>query len=298
MPILHDFPTIKDYNDFLGVETKHPLVSVVNMSDLDHMTRGLHRFAFYCIYLKDILCGPMQYGKSVYDYEEGTLICIGPNQISGCEKEEIVPASKGWILMFHPDLFLGTPFTGNMHEFHYFSYTSNEALHMSEDEKMAVERSLMNIKAELDHPTDNQTKAILASNIEVFLLTCKRFYDRQFKTRELENKTIINRFESLLDNYFTSKEARRNGLPSVAMCASKVNLSANYFGDLVKKETGHNAQEYIQRVIIDRAKEQLFDSSLTVSEIAYDLGFKYPHHLSRMFKKVTGMTPVEYRAAN
>ena len=298
MAEIHDFETIQDYNDFLGVETLHPLVSVVNMERLGCLHRVLHRFGFYCVFLKDFNCGLMQYGRSSYDYREGTLLYIGPNQVAGSSEGTVVPTHKGWILMFHPDLLLGTPLAGRMHEYSFFSYTSNEALHMSEREKKTIVSSLQNIEEELQNPVDKHSKQIIVANIEVFLNLSKRFYDRQFISREETNKSVVASFDNFLNAYFSSKQPRQNGLPTVAMCASHVHLSPNYFGDLMKKATGKSAQEYIQQFIVARAKEMLFDDKLTISEIAYNLGFSYPHHLSRMFKKVTGVTPNEYRAVN
>ena len=197
--------------------------------------------------------------------------------------------------MFHPDLLRGTSLGRRMADYSFFSYASNEALHMSEREHQIIINCFREIREELQHAIDKQSKQIITANIEVLLNHCVRFYDRQFVTREIVNKDLLTRFEELLRGYFTSDKPQSIGLPSVAWCADQLHLSANYFGDLVKKETGKSAQEYIQLTIIDRAKELLLNSNRSVSEIAYMLGFKYPHHLSRLFKKVTGVSPNEYR---
>ena len=197
--------------------------------------------------------------------------------------------------MFHPDLLRGTSLGRRMTDYSFFSYSSNEALHMSDREQQIIINCFREIREELQYAIDKHSKQIITANIEVLLNHCVRFYDRQFVTREIVNKDLLTRFEELLRGYFTSDKPQSIGLPSVAWCADQLHLSANYFGDLVKKETGKSAQEYIQLTIIDRAKELLLNSNRSVSEIAYMLGFKYPHHLSRLFKKVTGVSPNEYR---
>lgn len=287
--------TIQDYNNELGVETLHPLVNVIDMSQLNGIRHGLKRFGFYCIYLKKLNCGTLQYGRNRYDYQDGTLVFIAPGQVAGVDDDGITYGSKGWILMFHPDLLLRTPLARKMSEYSFFSYSSNEALHMSEREEQIIVNCLNGIAEELHHAIDRHSKQIITANIEVMLNHCVRFYDRQFVTREVVNRDTVTRFELLLDNYFTTDAPQRIGLPSVAWCADQVHLSPNYFGDLIKKETGKSAQECIQLNVISRAKEMLLDSDKTISEIAYTLGFKYPHHLSRMFKKHVGKSPNDYR---
>ena len=298
MSKIHDFSNIQEYNDYLGTETLHPLVTVVDMETLPYLHKGLHRFGFYTIFLKGFKCGLMQYGRSHYDYSEGTLLFIGPHQLAGTEGDEVIETHPGWILAFHPDLLIGTPLAHAMRNYTFFSYSSNEALHMSEREKQTIICALQNIQEELNNPIDKHSKHIIVSYIEAFLNLCTRFYDRQFITRELTNKDTLTRFDEYLYNHFESGKATKEGIPTVSSCADYVHLSPNYFGDLVKKETGHSAQEHIQLFIISKAKEMLFDTNDTVSEIAYKLGFNYPHHLSRMFKKITGLSPNEFRKAN
>lgn len=295
---IQELASVQDYNEELGAPTLHPLMNVVDMSELGGIRHGLRRFGFYCVYLKHINCGPLLYGRSQYDYREGTLVFIAPGQVAGVDDDEISYGNKGWILMFHPDLLLGTPIGRKMNEYSFFAYSSNEALHMSEREEETILNSLKEMRKELENPIDKHTKQILTANIEVFLNHCVRFYDRQFITRGIANQDVLTRFEALLNDYFSSDMPRRAGLPSVAWCAEQVHLSPNYFGDLVKKETGCSAQKYIQLRIIERAKEMMFDPEMTISQIAYSLGFSYPHHLSKMFKNVVGMMPHEYRAMN
>ena len=287
--------TIEKYNRILGIKTLHPLVSVTDLSTLKDIKHCCKEFGFYCIYYKDLECGTIQYGRSKYDYQEGTMLFIAPGQIAGINDGGATPSPRGYVLMFHPDLLYGTPLARRMKDYNFFSYDSNEALHMSEREKQIILNCFHEISAELEHAIDKHTKQIIASTIETMLNYCTRFYDRQFITREIPNRGILSRFEKTVHQWFESGKAREFGLPTVQMCASEACLSPNYFGDLIKKELGKTAQEYIRLYVIDRAKELIAENELNVSEIAYELGFKYPHHLTRVFKKVTGMTPNEYR---
>lgn len=287
--------SVQDYNQELGVETLHPLVSVVDFAQLESIRHGRRYFGFYCVYLKDLKCGTLQYGRSQYDYQEGTMVFVAPGQVAGVNDGGVTVNPKGMALMFHPDLLYGTPLARRMKEYSFFSYNSNEALHMSERERQIILNCFHEIREELEHAIDKHTKQIIASNIETLLNHCVRFYERQFITREASNRDVLGRFEEVLHGYFISEKPEDLGLPSVQYCAGEVHLSPNYFGDLIKKETGKSAQEYIQLFIIEKAKEKLAESSKPVSEIAYNLGFKYPHHLNRLFKKVAGITPNEYR---
>lgn len=287
--------TIEKYNRLLGAETLHPLVSMTDLSKLKSIPHCRKEFGFYCVYYKELDCGPIQYGRSKYDYQEGTMLFISPGQIAGSNDGGETLNPKGLALMFHPDLLYGTPLARRMGDYSFFSYDSNEALHMSEREKKIILNCFHEIGAELEHAIDKHTKQIVASTIETMLNYCSRFYDRQFITREVSNRGILSRFEKTVSDWFESGKARERGLPTVQMCASEACLSANYFGDLIKKELGKTAQEYIQLYVIGRAKELIAEKVMNVSEVAYELGFNYPHHLTRVFKKVTGMTPNEYR---
>lgn len=180
----------------------------------------------------------------------------------------------------------------------FFSYESNEALHLSEEEKGIFVDCLRKIQIELEHSIDKHSKRLIAMNIELLLDYCVRFYERQFITRNEVNRDILVRFENVLDEYFVSDRPQQIGLPSVGYCAGKLHLSPNYFGDLIKKETGRTAQEHIQMKLIDLAKERVFDTGKSISEIAYELGFKYPQHFTRLFKRIVGQTPNQYRMMN
>lgn len=286
--------TIHQYNEYMGVKTLHPLVSVVDMSKCTF--REFHRmnYGLYCIFLKNVMCGPLRYGINYYDYQDGTIVAVAPGQIFGVESGGLVQP-KGWALVFHPDLIYGTELGRTIKDYTFFSYDTNEALHISEKEREIIEQCFSNILTELNREIDKHTNSLISRSIGMLLDYCMRYYDRQFITRTKVNKDILTRFESLLDEYFESEKLRLKGIPSVSYCAGKVFLSPNYFGDLIKKETGKTAQEYIQFKVIDVAKQRLADTSLPINEIAEELGFKYATHFTRLFKKHVGISPSEYR---
>ena len=287
--------SIAEYNEILGVETLHPSVSVIDLSKAQPLRHQRHIFGFYAIFLKEVKCGDILYGRQKYDYQKGTVVCLAPGQVIGIEDNGEVFQPKGWALCFHPDLIRGTSLGNHIKEYSYFSYENNEALHLSQKEREIFVDCLQKIQHELEHDIDRMSRRLISTNIELLLDYCLRFYERQFITRQNVNMDILSRFETLLDNYFTSGRAQQEGLPSVKWCAGELCLSPNYFGDLIKKETGRTAQEHIQARIMDIAKERVINPSLSISGIAYELGFQYPQHFTRMFKKSTGMTPVEYR---
>lgn len=287
--------TIDKYNRMLGAETLHPLVAVTDFSNFKSIPHSKKEFGFYCVFYKELNCGTIEYGRSKYDYQEGTLLFIAPGQVAGVNDGGVSKYPRGMVLMFHPDLLYGTPLARLMKNYTFFSYDSNEALHMSEREKVIILNCFKEIGAELEHAIDKHTKHIVTSYIETLLNHCVRFYDRQFITREIPNRGILSRFNQFLNEWYDSGKAKEDGIPSVQICASEMCLSPNYFGDLIKKELGKTATEYIQLFVIGKAKELLAEGELNISEIAYELGFNYPHHLTRMFKKITGLTPKEFQ---
>jgi AraC-like DNA-binding protein len=299
----YQYNSVNDYNVFNNHETLHPLVSVINFSnaksrDWDGQKKIKINYGLYCIFLKEVKCGDLKYGCNYYDYEEGTLVFVAPGQVVEFETDGKLYQPKGYALVFHPDLIHGTHLGRHIQDYSFFGYQSHEALHLSEKERQVVMDCLEKIKFELQHAVDKHSKKLIVSNIELFLNYCNRFYDRQFITRDTVHKGILEKFEELLNKYFSSDEPLQAGLPSVAYCAGKLNLSPNYFGDLIKKDTGKSAQEYIQAKVIDVAKERVFDIDKSISEVAYELGFKYPQHFTRLFKQRTGYAPVEYRRLN
>ncbi len=293
------FNSIDEYNKVMGVETRHPLVTVIDFSKVNFTSEypAGNSFNCYTVFLKDLKCGDMKYGRNYYDYQEGTLVFLAPNQIVRIENRT-PHQPKGWALMFHPDLIRGTSLARAMKDYTFFSYEVFEALHLSEQERQLVVECLRNIEAELNRMIDNHTQRLIASNIELFLNYCTRFYERQFITRRHVNSDLLSRFETLLNDYFSSNLPQTQGLPSVKYCAEKLNLSANYLGDMLKKETGKSTQEHVQLRLIEVAKEKLFEKQKTVGQIAYELGFDYPQYFSRLFKKCTGVTPNAYRNLN
>jgi AraC-like DNA-binding protein len=297
MQELLKFDTVSQYNAFNNHETLHPLVSVIDFSKADPRRLRRTYFGFYLVLLKDVKCGDLRYGKNTYDYQEGTLIFIAPGQIIDGGNSDEMYQPKGHGVVFHADLIHGTTLGKHIDDYTFFSYNSNEALHVSERERQLVLDCFSKIRYELEHAVDKHSKKLIASNIELLLNYCVRFYDRQFITRDNVNKGTLERFETLLGEYFGSDKPQILGLPSVAYCAGELNLSANYFGDLVKKETGKTAHEFIQLKLIDVAKERIYDTKKSVSEVAYGLGFKYPQHFSRVFKQYVGLTPQEYRSS-
>jgi len=292
------FETISDYNDFNNHETLHPLVSVIDFSKAEMRTGKKMYFGLYCIFLKDVKCGDLIYGRNYYDYQKGTLVFVSPGQVVDVANKTEPYQPMGHGLVFHPDLLHGTTLGKSIKSYNFFSYQTNEALHLSDKERLLVLDLLSKIESELELGVDKHSKKLIATNIELFLSYCERFYDRQFITREDVNQGILEKFETILNDYFHNFHAHVTGLPSVAYCAEKLNLSSNYFGDLIKKQTGKSAQEYIQNKVIEVAKERVFDTNKSISEVAYELGFKYPQHFSRMFKNATGYTPIEYRNQN
>lgn len=290
------YKTIDEYNKAMGVETLHPLVSLIDFSKTTYnedFPSG-QSLGFYAIFLKDVKCGDLKYGRNYYDYQEGTLVFLAPNQVFTIENRQ-PHQPKGWALIFHPDLLKGTSLGRSIQDYTFFLYEVNEALHLSEQERKIVLECFNNIQLELNHNIDTHSQKLILSNIELFLNYCTRFYERQFITRKHINSDILSKFENLVCTYFKSDLPQSLGLPTVKDCADKLHLSPNYLGDLVKKETGKSPKEHIQLQLIEAAKEKMYDKSKSVSQIAYELGFEYPQYFSRLFKKCVGLTPNEYR---
>jgi len=291
--------SVTQFNAERGQQTLHPLVSVLDQTKSSPVKRYRCMSDIYIVFLKDLKCEDFQYGRNKYDYQEESLLFVGPGQVIGLQSDEnnlIKPV--GWALAFHPDFIKGTSLGRRINEYKFFEYNVNEALHISERERQIVLDCLRKIYEELERGIDRHSKMLIISNIELFLNYCIRFYERQFITRETVNKDILTRFENVLKGYFESDQPQTTGLPTVAYCAGELGLSANYFGDLIKKETGASAVEFIHKKVIDLAKERIFDRSKSIAEIAFEMGYKYPQHFTRFFKQHVGMSPQEYRVAN
>jgi AraC-like DNA-binding protein len=295
--------SISECNAFNNHKTLHPLATVIDFSKATPRDWGVadtikFQYGLYSVFLKDVKCGDLVYGRHYYDYQAGTLVFFSPGQSASMENPKVVYQPMGHGLFFHADFLIGTSLGKNIQEYKFFDYQTHEALHISDDERQMILDCFAKIEFELKQPIDKHSKKLITANIELFLNYCQRFYDRQFITREVAHKGILATFEDLLNHYFSSDKPQTIGLPSVAYFAEELHLSANYFGDLIKKETGESAKEYIQSKTIEIAKNKVFDSNKTINEIAYELGFKYPQHFTRLFKQRVGKSPIEYRNIN
>lgn len=284
------------YNQLYGLETLHPLVSVVNLNEATRAVDSIRlNYGVYALFLKLEKACDIKYGRQLYDYEEGTIVCFAPGQTAETKTTVGHIQTNAYGIIFHPDLLRGTSLNKTIKNYTFFSYEVNEALHVSEEEQTIILDCLKIIQKELEHAVDKHSKTLIATYIELLLSYCMRFYERQFVTRSKSNRDVLTRFEHLLDEYFDGTAAERDGLPSVKYFADKLCLSPNYFGDMLKKETGKTPQEYIQEKVIEVAKNRITGTQDTVTRIAYSLGFQYPQHLCRLFKKRVGCTPNEYR---
>ena len=287
--------SIPDYCKYCGFEVLHPLVAVVDMAEAQrNYPECKLNYGLYALWLKQGVGCTIRYGRRNYDYQDGTVVSFAPGQVVQVEPNGNESASAIGLL-FHPDLIHGTSLGRKIERYSFFSYHDAEALHLSEREREQYLMVIESIKRELRHDIDRHSKELLCDNIEMLLDQCLRFYDRQFITREKVNGDVLADFERILNAYFTEGSARNDGFPSVARMADELHFSVGYFGDLIKKETGQTAQQYIQNKIIHLAKEALLGTDLPVTEIALNLGFEYPQHFTRMFKKVTGKSPSEFR---
>lgn len=296
-PILR-LDTIKDYNDFLGLPTPHPLCSVIDASKIQPLHHVRKSIGFYVVYLKDIQCADfLKYGRGRYDFQEETLVFAAPGQVIGNEDTGEAFQPRGWWLTFQPELLHGTPLGRHIKDYTFFSYAVNEALHLSHEERESIIGCLRRIDAETKAPVDKHSNLIISSAIELLLNYSERFYDRQFCTRTRENKDILLRFETILNDYYTSSKPQKLGTPTVAYVADQLHLSPNYFGDMIRKETGRSAQQHLQQHMLSTAKQLLRSTTESISEVAYALGYQYPQYFTRAFKNLEGCTPKEYRMA-
>ena len=288
--------TIQDFNDYQGVETLHPLVSVVHVENTEHIKECMMHYGLYAIYLKENKGCKLSYGRTPYDFDEMTVTSFAPGQVVKVEPNPDVPFAKFTALVFHPDLLNRTALGRQISRYEFFGYASTEALHLSAQEVEVFRGVLTMIEQELHRAIDKHTRELIVSNIELLLNYCLRFYDRQFITREEINHSVVKKFIELLDDYISTK-ALRDGLPTVAYFADKCCLSSGYFGNLVRVETGSTAKDIISDHLLAHAKQLLNDEALTVTMISQHLGFEYPQHFVRFFKSHTGKTPSAYRNA-
>jgi AraC-like DNA-binding protein len=277
---------------------KHPLIYVMDITKLEvpeELQNQKMTTSFYTISLKDGNCA-MQYGRNAYDFEEGVLAFTAPDQVISADGEADV--SYGWMLIFHPDLIRKSNLGKHIQDYNFFSYDVHEALHLSKKEEEILNDCVSKVEFELDQNIDGHSQNLLISNIELLLNYCNRFYERQFHTRADHHKDVVTNIKDAIKNYYASNAQLESGTPTVKHLADQVSLSANYLSDLLKKETGKNAKEHINDFVIDKAKTMLLNTEGNVSEIAYNLGFNYPHYFSRLFKQKAGVTPQKYRESN
>lgn len=286
--------TIQDFNDYQGVETLHPLVSVVHVENTEHIKECVMHYGLYAIYLKENKGCKLSYGRTPYDFDEMTVTSFAPGQVVKVEPNPDVPFAKFTALVFHPDLLNRTSLGRQINRYEFFGYSSTEALHLSAQEVEVFRGVLTMIEQELHRAIDKHTRELIVSNIELLLNYCLRFYDRQFITREEINHSVVKKFIELLDDYIATK-ALRDGLPTVAYFADKCCLSSGYFGNLVRVETGRTAKDIIADHVLAYAKQLLNDEALTITMISNRLGFEYPQHFVRFFKSHTGKTPSAFR---
>jgi AraC-like DNA-binding protein len=279
----------------------HPLVTVLDFSKVTENVEEYSKVTtdFYSIMFKNYCKNKMKYGRKAIDFQDGNLICIAPNQTIDMDNEEEEREGKmGWGLFFHPDLIRATTLNEKLKDYTFFNYEVSEALHLSDKEKGVLYECVQKIQAELEENIDVHSQYIIVSTIELLLNYCSRFYGRQMITRSQTNKSIISQIESVLTHYFSANTIQEQGLPTVKYLAEQVHLSPSYLSDLLKKETGKNAQEHIHFYLIEEAKNLLLNSEKNVNEIAYNLGFEYPQYFNTLFKKKTGRTPKEFRDLN
>ena len=278
----------------------HPLITIIKEwpeIDFDFentkMTSDL-----YVIGLKGNVRGTFKYGRNSYDYEEGTLVFMAPQQVATFDDADAELDRNGWNIFFHPDLLRKSTLGNTIKDYSFFNYGINEALHVSDKEKNMLSDFVQRIEIELEQNIDKHSQEIIIANLESLLKYCLRYYDRQFYTRTNLNKDLVDRFNIFLEDYFSSDNLKNYGLPTVGKCGEALNMSGGYLSDLLRLETGRSAKDYIHDFIIERAKNLLLGTNHPVSQIAYELGFDYPQHFTKLFKTKTGMNPSDYRTLN
>ena len=304
MSEIFNIKSITEFHQIAGLsEPRHPLIGIYEDEDMKEQAKPeIHDLEgvkistdMYTIMFKDKIRGSMNYGRTSYDFQYGTMVFIAPGQVIEPPDYEGEEESHGWVLLFHPDLIRNSTLERNMNSYTFFDYETNEALHLSKEEQVYMAGVVKQIKKEYSQNLDGHSHRLILSNIELLLNNCLRFYDRQFYTRSGFNKDFVSRFEKLLKEYFLAEKPIELGIPAVSYFSDEMNMSANYLSDLLKKETGLSAKGHINKMIIEKAKSALLNSTVSVSEIAYDLGFEHPQSLTRLFKSKTGVSPNEYR---
>ncbi|WP_395047496.1 helix-turn-helix domain-containing protein [Flavobacterium sp.] len=273
----------------------HPLITLINHSDVSTISdENKERLLlnFYNISIKRSFQGQMKYGKNYYDFDEGTMSFVAPNQVIVVDEDDN-RNKDGWSLLFHPDLIRNYPLGKTIKNFGFFNYEVNEALHLSEEEDKLIESLVQNIEKEYQSRIDTFSQDVMVSNLELLLNYCNRFYNRQFTTRKMANNDLLSKFENLLSSFF--EDNSKMGLPTVTNLAEQLHLSPSYLSDMLRTVTGQNTQQHIHIKLIEKAKDILTTTNLSISEIAFELGFEYAQSFSKLFKAKSGVSPLEYR---
>ena len=297
MTEVYTVKSISEAHRLLGVsEPLHPLISVLRHMPNMNLDIQDYKVAFdmYIISLKSDIEGSITYGRNSYDFEEGTLIYMSPGQVVSVTDKPVIDI-KGWTLFIHPDLIRTSNLGASMNQYSFFDYGINEALHISEKERAVLTQVVNKIEMELEQNMDRHSQELIVHHLEAILKYSSRFYDRQFFTRTNSNKDFVTRFEQYLKEYFGSNQITEKGIPSVSECGKALNMSGHYLSDMLKVETGKSAKEHIHLQLVEKAKNRLLNSQESISEVAYDLGFEYPQHFSKLFKAKVGMSPSEFR---
>lgn len=290
--------TISEYHKFMALpKPEHPLISIINFENIKRLTDDkpqslIHNF--YSIALKRNFNGKLKYGQEEYDFDEGLLLFIAPGQVFSVEADEELKHT-GWLLLIHPDFLWNTPLAKKIKGYEYFNYSTKEALHLSNKEEEIITNIIQNIAQEYRSNIDKFSQEVIIAQIELLLTYSERFYNRQFITRKIANHKILDRLEDVLDGYFNSDELTKKGLPSVQYIADTLTTSPNYLSGLLKLLTGQSTQQHIHDKLIEKAKEKLSTTNLSVSEIAYELGFEHSQSFSKLFKTKTNFSPLEFR---
>ena len=294
--------SITEANKLFGAQPpKHPLVTVMWAKDMPDFSQHFgikYNTDLFTISLKDGIEGKLGYGRNNYDFEDGTIVFSKPNQVLSIEDKTIAQDAKGWALIFHPDLIRKSELSKTIGSYTFFDYEVHEALHLSEDERAILTDLVKKIETEINQNIDKHSQKLIISTIELILDYCNRYYDRQFYVRTNLHQDHVSEFERFLKDYFDSEKPSTRGLPSVKYCGEQLHMSPNYLSDLLKKETGKSTKDHIYTFVVNRAKNKLLGTTASISEIAYDLGFEYPQHFSKLFKRQTGTSPAKYRTQN